>query len=92
MFEDKNVDDDFFKAKNPPYYKPVKSLLLDSSYYQSYHKEALFLEHVEKVEKENKGKIDFFMPIQGKVFANYFEYLVPGKLLIIRESFLSFIY
>ena len=52
MFKDKNVDDDFFKAKNPPYYKPVKSLLLDSSYYQSYHKEALFLEHVEKVEKD----------------------------------------
>jgi hypothetical protein len=27
-----------------------------------------------------------------KGFANYFEYLVLGKLLIIRESFLSFIY
>ena len=52
MFKDKNIDDDFFKAKNPPYYTTVKSLLLDSSYYQSYHKEALFLEHVEKVEKD----------------------------------------
>ena len=49
MFKDKNVDDDFFKAKNPPYYKPVKTLILPESYYRSYHKEALSLEHVEKV-------------------------------------------
>ena len=48
MFKDKNVDDDFFKAKNPPYYKPTKSLILPASYYKSYHREALHLEHVEK--------------------------------------------
>ena len=48
MFKNKNIDDDFFKAKNPPYYRPVKSLMLPKSYYQSYHKEALFLDHVEK--------------------------------------------
>ena len=28
MFDDKHIDDDFFKAKNPPYYRPVKSLIL----------------------------------------------------------------
>ena len=48
MFDDKHIDDDFFKAKNPPYYKPVRSLILPKSYYQSYHKEALVLDHVEK--------------------------------------------
>ena len=48
MFKDKRIDDDFFKAKNPPYYKPVRSLTLPESYYRSYHKEALILEHVEK--------------------------------------------
>tara|TARA_B100001115_G_scaffold183462_1_gene182406 strand:+ start:1032 stop:2240 length:1209 start_codon:yes stop_codon:yes gene_type:complete len=48
MFKDKNVDDDFFKSKNPPYYKPTKSLILPASYYKSYHREALHLEHVEK--------------------------------------------
>jgi hypothetical protein len=32
MFKDKNVDDDFFKAKNPPYFKSVKSLILPESY------------------------------------------------------------
>ena len=48
MFKDKRIDDDFFKAKNPPYYKPMRSLILPKSYYQSYHKEALVLDHVEK--------------------------------------------
>ena len=26
MFKDKRIDDDFFKAKNPPYYKPMIKL------------------------------------------------------------------
>ena len=48
MFKDKVVDDDFFKTKNPPYYRPVKSLILSKTFFQSYHKEALFMDHVEK--------------------------------------------
>ena len=48
MFKNKHIDDDFFKAKNPPYYKLSRSLILSKSYYQSYHKEALVLDHVEK--------------------------------------------
>ena len=52
MFKDKRIDDDFFKAKHPPYYKTSGSLILSKSYYQSYHKEALVLDHVEKVINE----------------------------------------
>ena len=51
MFKAKYVDDDFFRAKNPPYYKSIKSLILPLSYYRSNHKEALFLEHIDKETK-----------------------------------------
>lgn len=51
MFKAKYVDDDFFRYKNPPYYKSIKSLILPLSYYRSNHKEALFLEHVDKETK-----------------------------------------
>lgn len=48
MFKDKRVNDDFFKTKNPPYYRSVKSLILPQSFYRSYYKEGMVLEHVER--------------------------------------------
>ena len=48
MFKNKGIDDDFFKDKNPPYYRSVKSLILPKTFYNTYHKEALFLDHIEK--------------------------------------------